>query len=247
MKSTVSNAVSGIWSSVSGTFSNLVSNAWTWGADICDNMANGIRNMAGSVWDSVSSLAGDIRDYLGFSEPEKGPLSNFHTYMPDMLELMAEGINKNKSIALNAVSDLAQGISDEAQDTSVLIPINADNKYTGFLDNFSDKITDAFSDMIERLEAIAGNVTFSVPAVAAGSVVPYKLAQYDSSDSSGTDSSVNITAITDRLDAVVNRLGDVVDAIDNKETGISDDAIYSSVKSSARREQKSTGRNPFTV
>ena len=247
MKSSVSSAVSGIWSSVSNTFSSLVSNAWTWGADICENMANGIRNMAGSVWDSVSGLAGDIRDYLGFSEPEKGPLSNFHTYMPDMLELMAEGINKNKHIALDAVSDLAQGISDEAQDTSVLIPIDADNKYTNFLDNFTDKITDAFSDMISRLEAIAGNVTFSIPAVAEGSVIPYKLAQSgEYSDNGGSDSkSIDIDAITDRIDRVVNSLNEVVDAIDNKEMGVTDEAIYSSVKKSVRKEQKSTGRNPF--
>lgn len=247
-KSAVSNAVSGIWSSVSGTFSNLVSNAWTWGADICENMASGIRNMAGSVWDSVSGLAGDIRDYLGFSEPEKGPLSNFHTYMPDMLELMAEGINKNKSIALDAVSDLAQGISDEAQDTSVLIPIDVENKYTRFVDNFTDKITDAFSDMISRLEAIAGNVTFSIPAIAEGSVIPYKIAQAtDGNSNGGTDKSLDVEAITSRLDKVVESLNEVVEVIDNKEMGITDDAIYSSVKSSARKEQKSTGRNPFTV
>lgn len=248
MYSTVSSAASNIFSSVSGTFSSLVSSAWSWGADICQNIANGISNMAGTVWDSVSDLAGDIADFLGFSEPEKGPLSNFHTYMPDMLQLMADGINDNKNIALNAVSDLAQGISDEAQDASVLIPIDTDNKYAHFLDNFSDKITDAFMDLISRLEAIAGSVKFSIPAVAEGTVIPYKLAQYDGhhDNDNGDNKSIDFTAITSRIDRVVDKLDTVVDAIDSKETGITDDAIYSSVKNSARKEQKSTGRNPFT-
>ena len=246
MYSTVSNAASNIFSSVSGTFSNLVSNAWSWGADICGNIANGISSLAGTVWDSVSSLASDIADFLGFSEPEKGPLSNFHTYMPDMLQLMADGINKNKSIALNAVSDLAQGISDEAQDTNVLIPIDTDNQYTRFLDTFSDKITDAFMDLISRLEAIAGNVTFAVPAVAEGTILPYKLRQYEGGNDDTNTKPIDLTAITDGISRITGKLDEVVEAIDNKDTGITDEAIYSSVKKSARKETKATGRSPFT-
>lgn len=245
--STVSSKVSDIWSSVSSTFSGLVSDAWTWGADICTNIADGISGFAGEVWDSVEDLAGDIKDFLGFSEPDKGPLSNFHTYMPDMLQLMAEGINKNKGIALNAVSNLAQGISDEAQNTSALIPIDTDNKYTNFLDTFSDTITDAFMALVSKLEAIAGSVTFAVPAVAEGTVLPYniKMGSYD--DNGDNDSStINISEITSRIDRVANKLDEVVDAIDNKETGITDEAVYNSVKKSARKETKSTGRNPFT-
>ena len=167
--------------------------------------------------------------------------------MPDMIDLMTKGIKDNKSTAINAVADLAKGIADEAQDTSVLIPIDTENKYTNFLNSFSDKITDAFMELINKLEAIAGGVTFAVPAIAEGTVLPYKLRQYDSStDDSKNDRSIDLSAITEGIDRVTSKLDEVVDAIDNKETGITDDAVYSSVKKSARKEIKSTGRNPFT-
>ena len=248
MYSTVSNAASNIFSSVSSTFSDLVSDAWTWGADICSNIANGISSLAGDVWDSVESLAGDIADFLGFSEPEKGPLSRFHTFMPDMIDLMTKGIKENKTTAINAVADLAQGIADEAQDTSVLIPIDTENKYTNFLNSFSDKITDAFMDLINKLEAIAGGVTFAVPAIAEGTVLPYKLNQSGYEDNESTSTEKLFTKLDDmsrQLDEL-RKLDDIVDAIDSKETGVTDEAVYNSVKQSVRKETKATGRNPFS-
>ena len=37
-------------------------------------------------------MADKIKSFLGFSEPEDGPLSDFHTYMPDMIDLMTQRI-----------------------------------------------------------------------------------------------------------------------------------------------------------
>ena len=45
----------------------------------------------------VSDVAQTVKDYLGFSEPKKGPLSNFHTYAPDMIDLFIKGIRDNES------------------------------------------------------------------------------------------------------------------------------------------------------
>ncbi len=243
---TVSNKVSEIGSSIKNTFTGLASSAWDWGKDICSSLVDGLESFASSVWDEACDIADGIADFLGFSEPEKGPLSNFHTFMPDMIDLMTKGIRDNKSTAINAVADLAQGIADEAQDASVLIPIDTDNKYTNFLETFSDKITDAFMDLISRLEAIAGNVTFATPAVAEGTVIPYNLKMADYEHGDREEKTVDLTPITSRIDRVVDKLDEVVDAIDNKETGITDEAVYNSVKQSARKETKSTGRNPFT-
>lgn len=39
-------------------------------------------------------MAQSIRDFIGFSEPERGPLSNFHTYMPDMYDMLEQGIEE---------------------------------------------------------------------------------------------------------------------------------------------------------
>lgn len=247
MKSTVASKVGEIGSSIRDKFSGLAWDAWDWGSDICDNLSRGINACASWVHNSVSSVAQTIRDYLGFSEPDKGPLSNFHTYMPDMLKLMAEGINKNKGTAISAISQLAGEISNEAQNADVFIPITAENEYSRFLDTFSDAVTDSFIELITRLEAIAGNVTFTVPAVAMGTVLPYKF-DYESLKLSSNDKEntpVDLSGILSRIDILGRKIDSVVDAIDNKETGITNEAIYASVKSSARKEEKATGRSPF--
>lgn len=43
----------------------------------------------------MSGVAQTVKDFLGFSEPKEGPLSNFHTYAPDMMDLYAKGIKEN--------------------------------------------------------------------------------------------------------------------------------------------------------
>ena len=244
--STLKSGVTTVAGWIKDGISGLGSKAVEWGKDIVGGIKSGLSKAGSALKSAVSSVAGGIKKFLGFSEPEEGPLSDFHTYMPDMIKLMVKGIEDNKKHAINAVADLASGISDEAQDARVLIPIDAENKYTHFLDNFADRVSEAFINLINKLEAIAGNVTFAVPAVAAGTVIPYSLKTAEYSNGDKDDKSVDLVPITSRIDRVVDKLDEVVDAIDNKETGITDEAVYNSVKKSVRKETKSTGRNPFT-
>ena len=51
----------------------------------------------------VSNVAQTVKDFLGFSEPEKGPLSNFHTYAPDMMDLFAKGIRDNENVITDQI------------------------------------------------------------------------------------------------------------------------------------------------
>lgn len=77
---------------------SLAGAALQWGKDLIDNFIQGIMGAVGRVKDAVSSVAGAVKDFLGFSEPEKGPLSNFHTYAPDMMKLFAQGITDNAGL-----------------------------------------------------------------------------------------------------------------------------------------------------
>nr|DAS24457.1 MAG TPA: tail tape measure protein [Caudoviricetes sp.] len=96
---------------IKNTFSNLGRNASTWGKDLADNMASGIKNNIHKVTSAVSSVANKIKDYLHFTEPDTGPLSNFHTYMPDMIDLMVKGIKDNTSKVKNEMENLAGTMS----------------------------------------------------------------------------------------------------------------------------------------
>jgi TP901 family phage tail tape measure protein len=72
-----------------------IDEAKTWGKDLIANFISGITAKWEALKQTVSNVAQTVKDFLGFSEPDKGPLSNFHTYAPDMMELFAKGIKDN--------------------------------------------------------------------------------------------------------------------------------------------------------
>ena len=76
-------------------FLQKVNEAKQWGADLIKNFIGGITQKVKDLKNTVSGAAQAVKDFLGFSEPKLGPLSNFHTYAPDMMELFAEGIKAN--------------------------------------------------------------------------------------------------------------------------------------------------------
>lgn len=94
-----SNTVNGLQRS----FTDFVSKATSWGRDLMDNFIDGINSMWNRLVDTVSDIADTIADYLGFSEPDKGPLSNFHTYAPDMMKLFAKGIKDNENVVQSQI------------------------------------------------------------------------------------------------------------------------------------------------
>ena len=88
-----------------------VSEAQTWGKDLIQNFVDGIKGALNLVGDAVKAVAQKIKDFIGFSEPAEGPLSNFHTYAPDMIDLFTEGLEDSKmklQSTLTSVLELPQ-------------------------------------------------------------------------------------------------------------------------------------------
>lgn len=88
-------------------FSDLPERALTWGKDLIDSFVEGIKSKIRAVTDAVKDVAGEVADFLGFSEPERGPLSDFHTFAPDMMDLYSRGIRDNAYKVTAAVDSLA--------------------------------------------------------------------------------------------------------------------------------------------
>lgn len=93
-------------------FQDLPGQALTWGRDLIDSFVSGIKSKVSSVVNAVKDVAGKVRDFLGFSEPKEGPLSNFHTYGPDMMDLYSQGIRSNAWRVTNAMEDVSRQIAD---------------------------------------------------------------------------------------------------------------------------------------
>lgn len=94
---------------------SLPAQAFQWGADIINNIVEGIKGAVGKVGEAVSGVASKIKGFLGFSEPDEGPLSDFHTYMPDMIDLMTKGISAGKAKVRDALGALTGDMSIMAQ------------------------------------------------------------------------------------------------------------------------------------
>lgn len=99
--SKVGEFFAGVWKDIKEAFK--IEDALQWGKDLIENFINGIKSMASKVGETISGVADDIKKFLGFSEPEEGPLSNFHTFAPDMMKLFAEGIDQNADIVNDAI------------------------------------------------------------------------------------------------------------------------------------------------
>jgi len=89
------------------SLANLGKDAVQWGKDMIDSFIKGIKDKMPNLGEAASGAAKKVKDFLGFSEPKEGPLSNFHTFAPDMMDLFAEGIDQNINVVQNSVEDVA--------------------------------------------------------------------------------------------------------------------------------------------
>ena len=124
---------------ITNKMGELIDAAITWGVDLITNFIFGIK----STWDGLvgclGSIGGAIADYIGFSEPDKGPLSNFHTYAPDMMALFAKGIKDNTDLVTDQIRksfDYENLISDYNYDVNTNKNGNG-NTSGGFVQNLT--------------------------------------------------------------------------------------------------------------
>lgn len=92
----VSDALSDMLIDLTDWFSRKWDDFKEWGSDMIQAFIDGIKEKWQSLKDTVCDVASSVKDFLGFSEPDKGPLSNFHTFAPDMMDLFAKGIADNE-------------------------------------------------------------------------------------------------------------------------------------------------------
>lgn len=129
---TVGDAFSNIWNGIKGTMEKITSTieegfnvaiefitslpekALKWGKDIIDNLVQGISAGIDAVGKAVEQVADKIWAFLHFSEPDEGPLSNFHTFMPDMIDMLTDGMKEGIPDVKKVSNELAEAIAPEA-------------------------------------------------------------------------------------------------------------------------------------
>lgn len=101
----VKTFISDTFDKIREIFTGLVNAAKDWGKDLILNFMGGIQDKIGGLTDTIKGVSQKIKDFIGFSEPDVGPLSNFHTYAPDMMQLFAQGIKDSEDIVTDQLSE----------------------------------------------------------------------------------------------------------------------------------------------
>lgn len=138
-----------------------IEKALTWGKDLIDNFIRGIKSKWNDLKNAVKDMAETVKSYIGFSEPEVGPLSNFHTYAPDMMELFAKGIKDNEDLIADQMNEslsipVNMGIntaSGGSGSTSIAPTINVYGAAGQDVNELADAIMDRMNDLMYRKEA----------------------------------------------------------------------------------------------
>lgn len=131
--------IDGILSAFSQLGVDLAADALEWGGDMIGNFIDGINGAIGGLSNAVSGVASTVRGFLHFSKPDVGPLSDFDTYAPDMIDLFTEGLEDGErqiqgtfeevltlpdpNTSADILTDSSLYVDGSGTDTSVTIPV----------------------------------------------------------------------------------------------------------------------------
>lgn len=148
----------------------LPAQAVQWGADIIQGIVDGIKGAVGKVGDAVSEVAGKIKSFLHFSKPDEGPLRDFDTYMPDMIDTMVKGISAGRSKVKEVVGNIASDIAGGMPDVHAEVMTTTAKGSTAGLQQIGaskDKLLDAVQALIGGIAVMAQYNAAVSPATAA--------------------------------------------------------------------------------
>jgi len=111
---TVKKAAGEAWNAIKNAFAPLATwgkDAFNWGKDMLDGFINGIKGSVGDLVGTVEDIGSTIKSFLHFSVPDRGPLKDYETWMPDFMQGLSNGITANKFKVANAIKGLTSDMS----------------------------------------------------------------------------------------------------------------------------------------
>lgn len=213
IKSAVSSGFTSIantmTSKMSSAKSSIQSQGWSGvGSNICSGIQSGINSGWSWLSNTVSSLA---RSLLNSAKSALGIHSPSRLFRDEIgLNIgygVGEGVEDSEGAILQSVSNVADAIADEFKSNSYTTgDIVPSDEVDRTMSSFSDTITEGFTSLLDRLQAIAESVTFAAPAAATSGVAPYSATAAASSNSS----------VSDTIEASNEELGSVfIQALNN--------------------------------
>lgn len=161
-----------------------------------------------------------------------------------LMEGLSVGMDDEKKSVLQTTSGIASAITDEMETGEFAV----NSTLPRALDQFGDLIADKFTDLINRLDSIAGKVTFATPAMANGAV-PYSVSA-STMDSSLSDQKQNDDLASVLIQVVNNAVITLVRAIEENGgtvVNIDKSSLTQAVIEEINRITRMTGTSPLLV
>ena len=113
-------------------FDQLKQDAIEWGKHLIQNFIDGIMAKFEALKNTVKQAAQTVKDFLGFTEPEMGPLKDFNSWPKHMMENYANGIEAARYLVEDAIAEVAQDV------TVLANPIDTEEVYAAIQAGASD-------------------------------------------------------------------------------------------------------------
>ena len=248
---TIKSTASSKWDSIKSTIQNK---GWSGiGSNICDGIKSGINSGWTALKNKVSEVATSLLDKakaaLGIHSPSR--------LFRDIVGLnigygIGEGIEASEGSVVDSVTGLADAIAAEANAGEYNIGgVVSTSEVDGALTGFADKISNSFTNLLDRLQAIAEGVTFAVPAMATGTVLPYGVsaaAQGGGNNVTGAIEASNEELGSIIIQSVTNATAAIVDAIQEYSgttVNLDENSLTSSVIKQINRRTMMSGKSPL--
>lgn len=151
----IKNTMADLISIIVEPIKELPQKALEWGKDFVNGLAKGIKDNASKVIDGVKGIAEGISDFIHFSRPEKKPLSDYETYMPDMIDGLTTTLKKSSPKLVEQTKMLAQEMANNMPSASSLNPSMSEYKAlygaSGMLGN--NLTEDALASLVEGFKS----------------------------------------------------------------------------------------------
>jgi phage-related protein len=108
LPSKIGNIISKLHSSAVSLLSNLGSDMLKWGKNLINMLYDGFMSGVEKVKNAVSNLASGVKKFIGFESPtEEGAGKNADKWMPNLMNMLVDGIDKNKGGLQKATKEVA--------------------------------------------------------------------------------------------------------------------------------------------
>lgn len=272
IKNTVSSVCNGVGSMVSGMWNgakSAISGAIDVGKNIVSGIGNGIKSAVSGIGSAVKSVGSGIvsgfKSFFGIHSPSRLMADEIGEYLPpgideDMKDAMPSLLSSAKDQMGDLVDTVKAGTAEASGaladgDTPLLSEVSGKVDIVAGMDSvltqFSDKVADSFTNLLDRLTEITQSAGFSIPVMATGTVAPYSVEGGNGGSSGGVLEKIQATndettrTIVQAIGSATNSICAAVEQYSGAEVNVDADSLAQHTVDYINRKTRMFGTSPL--